>query len=209
MDILIERADGILTIAFNRPDKKNAITAAMYQAMADALDRGRGGRRGARHADRRQARIFTAGNDLEDFMKRAADGRRTRPVFQFMRRISRRQQAGGRRGGRRGGRHRHDDAAALRPGLCRRRRRSFSMPFVQLGPVPGMRRRACCCRSSPAISARPKSCCWASRSTRTKRCDMGIVNRVLPADRDAMPFARAQAAKLAALPAASMRVTRR
>jgi len=37
MDILVERADGVLTIAFNRPDRKNAITAAMYQTMADAL----------------------------------------------------------------------------------------------------------------------------------------------------------------------------
>ena len=37
MDILIERADGVLTIALNRPDKKNAITAAMYQEMADAF----------------------------------------------------------------------------------------------------------------------------------------------------------------------------
>ena len=37
MDILVERANGVLTIAFNRPDKKNAITAAMYQTMADAL----------------------------------------------------------------------------------------------------------------------------------------------------------------------------
>ena len=37
MDILIDMANGIFTIKFNRPDKKNAITAAMYQRMADAL----------------------------------------------------------------------------------------------------------------------------------------------------------------------------
>ena len=37
MDILISKEDRILTMQFNRPDKKNAITAAMYQAMADAL----------------------------------------------------------------------------------------------------------------------------------------------------------------------------
>ena len=30
-------ADGVLTIRMNRPDKKNAITRAMYRAMADAL----------------------------------------------------------------------------------------------------------------------------------------------------------------------------
>ena len=37
MDILTSKANGILTITFNRPDKKNAITAAMYQIIADAL----------------------------------------------------------------------------------------------------------------------------------------------------------------------------
>ena len=37
MDISIEQADGICTIRFNRPEKKNAITAAMYQRMADGF----------------------------------------------------------------------------------------------------------------------------------------------------------------------------
>ncbi len=37
-DILIERADdGVMTITLNRASKKNAITAAMYKTMADAL----------------------------------------------------------------------------------------------------------------------------------------------------------------------------
>jgi enoyl-CoA hydratase/carnithine racemase len=31
---------GILRIEINRPEKKNALTAAMYSAMADALERG-------------------------------------------------------------------------------------------------------------------------------------------------------------------------
>ena len=37
MDISIEQAMGICTIRFNRPEKKNAITAAMYQSMADGF----------------------------------------------------------------------------------------------------------------------------------------------------------------------------
>lgn len=37
MSIRTETADGILTLTFDRLDKKNAITAAMYQALADAL----------------------------------------------------------------------------------------------------------------------------------------------------------------------------
>jgi enoyl-CoA hydratase/carnithine racemase len=87
MDILINRDGGVLTIALNRPDKKNAITAAMYQEMADAffeaekdatvrvvLIRGNGG-------------TFCAGNDLEDFMK-APNTDHDAPVLQFLRRIS-------------------------------------------------------------------------------------------------------------------------
>jgi enoyl-CoA hydratase/carnithine racemase len=37
MDILTSKQNGILVIEFNRPEKKNSITAAMYQIIADAL----------------------------------------------------------------------------------------------------------------------------------------------------------------------------
>ena len=37
--ILTGVADGILRIQINRPDKKNAVTVAMYAEMAAALDR--------------------------------------------------------------------------------------------------------------------------------------------------------------------------
>ena len=40
MDVLTRVADGIATIAMNRPAKKNALTAPMYRAMADALRAG-------------------------------------------------------------------------------------------------------------------------------------------------------------------------
>jgi enoyl-CoA hydratase/carnithine racemase len=66
--ILTDRRDGVLRITMNRPDKKNALTGPMYDAMTSALtevDRddtiravlleGAGG-------------AFTAGNDLGDFL---------------------------------------------------------------------------------------------------------------------------------------------
>ena len=37
MTIKTHVLDGVATIEIARPEKKNAITAAMYQAMADAL----------------------------------------------------------------------------------------------------------------------------------------------------------------------------
>ena len=36
-DILIDRAEGVLTLTLNRVEKKNSFTQAMYTTMADAL----------------------------------------------------------------------------------------------------------------------------------------------------------------------------
>src|ERR1700746_447728 len=68
-DILTERSGNILTIQLNRPAKKNAMTLSMYITMAEMLN-------GAAKDD--QIRVvlwhaagnsFSAGNDIEDFMK--------------------------------------------------------------------------------------------------------------------------------------------
>ena len=40
MEIITNKQDGILTIAFNRPEKKNSITSAMYQLLVDAVREG-------------------------------------------------------------------------------------------------------------------------------------------------------------------------
>ncbi len=80
--------DGVLTIEIARPEKKNALTAAMYSAMAAALVHA--------HSDKTvravllcgQPGIFTSGNDIEDFMTRPpAQGSQAMdsPVFGFMR----------------------------------------------------------------------------------------------------------------------------
>ena len=37
--VVITRTDGVLEIRLNRPEKKNALTRAMYDAMADAFVR--------------------------------------------------------------------------------------------------------------------------------------------------------------------------
>src|SRR6266536_5607571 len=68
-DIAVERSGHILSIQLNRPAKKNAMTSSMYVTIAELLD-------GA--AKDHQVRVvlwhgagdsFSAGNDLEDFMK--------------------------------------------------------------------------------------------------------------------------------------------
>ena len=76
--------NGVARIEIARPEKKNAITAAMYQSMADAIAALRMKTRRARSIlIYGQKDIFTAGNDLEDFMKNPPADMNA-PVFQFM-----------------------------------------------------------------------------------------------------------------------------
>ena len=65
MDVLTRVADGIATIAMNRPAKKNALTAPMYRAMADALRAGDADPAVRCIVIHGTADAFTAGNDLE------------------------------------------------------------------------------------------------------------------------------------------------
>jgi enoyl-CoA hydratase/carnithine racemase len=83
MSIKTATLNGVATIEIARPEKKNAITQAMYGAMAEAL--------AAATADAAvravlltgQPGIFTSGNDIEDFMQRPAGTES--PAFGFMR----------------------------------------------------------------------------------------------------------------------------
>ena len=91
MSIKTATLNGVATIEIARPEKKNAITVAMYQAMAEALL--------AADADPAvravlitgQPGIFTSGNDLEDFMQRppgAGSDNAESPVFGFMKALA-------------------------------------------------------------------------------------------------------------------------
>ncbi len=61
--------NGVVTLKFNRPDKKNAITAEMYSALAEGLNYA------TNNDDARLVKIigsdtaFCAGNDLADFLE--------------------------------------------------------------------------------------------------------------------------------------------
>ena len=80
--------NGVANIEIARPEKKNALTVAMYQAMTDALKAAKddGAVRAVLFTG--QPGIFTSGNDIEDFMQRApgqGSDAMDSPVFQFMR----------------------------------------------------------------------------------------------------------------------------
>ncbi len=83
MSIRTATLDGVATIEIARPEKKNAITMAMYRAMADALDAARDDNAVRAVLITGQPGIFTSGNDIEDFMQRPPDSTES-PAFGFM-----------------------------------------------------------------------------------------------------------------------------
>ncbi|MBL8489681.1 MAG: enoyl-CoA hydratase/isomerase family protein [Rhodocyclaceae bacterium] len=70
--ILCERREGVLVIEIRRREKKNALTSAMYSALASALARAAEQSAVRAVLIRGQEDLFTAGNDLEDFLQRKA-----------------------------------------------------------------------------------------------------------------------------------------
>jgi enoyl-CoA hydratase/carnithine racemase len=85
--ILTDLQNGVLTLTFNRVDKKNSITRDMYAALADALVAARD------HQDCRvvvfqgHETIFSAGNDIADFLNLPPSDADA-PVFRFLRAIA-------------------------------------------------------------------------------------------------------------------------
>ncbi|MGB0846964.1 MAG: enoyl-CoA hydratase [Thiolinea sp.] len=85
--VLISEDNRVMTIAWNRPDKKNALTQEMYSQVADAL---------LRAGDDAAVRVvvltgtedcFTAGNDLADFLKNPSTDADS-PVVRFLTNLS-------------------------------------------------------------------------------------------------------------------------
>ena len=207
MDILTSKADGILTIEFNRLERKNAITTAMYQAMADALVDGENDSAVRAILIAGKPEIFTAGNDLDDFLKNSADGVALgeRPVAKFMLALS--------------GCSKPVVAAVSGAAIgigttmllhCdlvyAADNAKFSMPFTQLGLCPEF-------ASSllfPQLAGYPRAAeklLLGEAFLAQEALQMGLVSKVLPLD-ELLPFAQRQAAKLVALPASSIRTTK-
>lgn len=71
--IVVRNEDATRTITMHRPDKKNALTQAMYLAMSDAIDSAQTDASIRCLAITGTPGVFTAGNDLEDFLKAGTD----------------------------------------------------------------------------------------------------------------------------------------
>lgn len=202
--IRIGLADGIFRIEIARPEKKNALTAEMYQTMADALE--------SAEADP-AARVilisgaggnFTAGNDLADFLAKPPMSD-SAPVFRFINGLANLQKpfvaaVEGVAVGVGTTLLLHCDLVYA--GATAR----FALPFTSLGLTPEaassllLPLRAGHARASEILLLGEVFSAQAAR-------DVGIVNAVLP-DAEVINHALERCHKLATLPSASVRLTK-
>ena len=202
--VVTDVTDRVLCIEINRPEKKNALTQAMYQAMADALR--------AADADpavravliRGKADLFTSGNDLKDFLDNPPRDQ-DRPVFQFLHAISHAQKpvvaaVAGAAVGIGTTMLLHCDLVYAAPNA------RFQLPFVNLGLVP----EAASSLLLPALAGYQRAAellLLGEPFTAERALEIGLVNAIVPEDR-LIDTAMAQAKKLAQKPAGALRLAK-
>jgi enoyl-CoA hydratase/carnithine racemase len=204
MSIVSTVASGVATIEIARPEKKNAITQAMYLDLAAAL-------RTANSADdvravllKGQPGIFCAGNDLEDFLLRMQPGRDA-PPFQFMQAMLDCDKpivaaVEGPAVGIGATLLLHCDLVYLSDTAA------LSMPFVQLGLVPEFASSFVLPRVMGNARANAKLLLGEPISA-TEAVACGIANAALPSA-EVLPHATQIAQRLATLPAGAVRGTK-
>lgn len=208
MDILSSKADGILTLEFNRPERKNAITSPMYQTLADEINAAQNDASVRAIIIQGKETIFTAGNDLEDFLNSAKDSRplEERAVYQFMQALFKASKpvvaaVAGNAVGIGTTLLMHCDLVYLADNA------RLAVPFAQLGVCPEFASSLL----MPQIAGFPRAAeklMLGEAFSAQEAYEMGMASKVVPVA-ELHAYARAQALKLVALPAASIRVTKR
>jgi enoyl-CoA hydratase/carnithine racemase len=206
MTIRTETADGVARIEIARPGKKNALTVAMYTQMTEAI--------AAAHADSTvrallihgQPDIFTAGNDLEDFINAPPRDGMDAPVFRFMQALAAAEKpviaaVNGAAVGIGTTMLMHCDLAYCADNAM------FSMPFVSLGLCSEFASSLLMPLAAGYHKAAEKLL-LAEPISAEEAFDMKIVNRILPPG-EVLGYAKKQAARFNALPPASVRETKR
>ncbi|MEY3613317.1 MAG: 1,2-epoxyphenylacetyl-CoA isomerase [Pseudomonadota bacterium] len=204
-DILTHIDAGVMTITFNRLDKKNSITSSMYAAMADAVAQA-----GSDPAVRvvvfqGHESIFSAGNDIGDFLNQPPSTQES-PVFRFLRGIATFEKpllaaVAGPAVGIGTTMLFHCDLVYAGDNAA------FSMPFVNLGLCPEAAssflapRMFGYHRAAEALLMGEPFFAEAAQ-------EVGLVNRVVPPT-EVNGYAQAQARKLAAKPLSSLVTTKR
>src|SRR6188768_4298761 len=204
MSIKTAVVDGVATIEIARPEKKNAITRAMYTQLAVAFDAAREDAAVRAVLLTGQAGIFTAGSDIEDFVQRPSD--EGPPSITFMKALI--------------GCDKPVVAAvtgaAIGIGTTMLLHCDFvyvsdearlAMPFVSLGLVPEFASSLIVPQLMGNARAAEKLL-LGEPFTGADAVEMGIANAVLPAA-EVAPHARRVAERFNALPPGAVRETKR
>lgn len=84
----VDQRDGVVHITLDRPERKNALTRAMYTRLADALDAAAADPTARVVCISGHPECFSAGNDMADFMQMAAGedalSLADQPAFRFL-----------------------------------------------------------------------------------------------------------------------------
>jgi enoyl-CoA hydratase/carnithine racemase len=88
-ELSIEQQGEVLAITFSRPERRNAITVAMYSALADAIEQASSNPAIRLITFRGQGQDFTAGNDLGDFLTALPRDTDDIPVWRLLRALAR------------------------------------------------------------------------------------------------------------------------
>ncbi|WP_213952882.1 MULTISPECIES: enoyl-CoA hydratase [unclassified Variovorax] len=209
-DILVHTEAGVMTLTFNRLERKNSITGAMYNALSDAIEQASADAAVRTVLIQGDPTIFSAGNDIGDFMaqsaKPASPTEGESPAIRFLRTI----------------------AAFPKPvvaSVCGPAvgigttllfhcdivvagdNAAFSMPFVNLGLVP----EAASSMLAPQMFGYHRAAealLLGEPFMAEAALEVGLVNRVVPPT-EANGVAQAQARKLAAKPLSVLVETKR
>ena len=200
--VLVERKDGVLSITLARPERRNALTVAMYSTLADAIESA---------SDNATIRLitleglgedFTAGNDLGDFLQAMPEPGSAEdiPVWRLLRALAKNQvpivaAVHGNAVGIGTTMLFHCDFVLAEEG-CR-----FVMPFVDLGLVP----EAASTLVFPQLAGRRRAArhlLLGEPFGALEAFDMGIASHVVPQGQLAGALAGLVAALLAKPPEA-------
>ncbi len=196
--------DGIAIIEIARPEKKNALTGAMYIAMAEALASADADATVRAVLITGQPDVFTAGNDLDDFKHRPSAGAES-PVSRFIKALSGCGKpvvaaVGGVAVGIGTTMLLHCDLVYVSE------QARLAMPFVRLGLVPEFASSLLV----PQLVGHAKAAellLLGEAITGRTAVELGIANAVLP-QAEVLPHARRMAERFRTLPPGAVRATK-
>jgi enoyl-CoA hydratase/carnithine racemase len=204
-DILTHTDAGVMTITFNRLDKKNSITSSMYAAMADAVAQAAADASVRVVLFQGHESIFSAGNDIGDFLNQPPSTPES-AVFRFLRGIATFEKpllaaVAGPAVGIGTTMLFHCDLVYAGDNAA------FSMPFVNLGLCP----EAASSLLAPRMFGYHRAAealLMGDPFFAEAAQEVGLVNRVVPPT-EVNGYAQAQARKLAGKPLSSLIETKR